>query len=204
MAKESCTSCERRLPEPVAFCPSCDQPTRHATDADRVDWDVRTWRAHVDRSFAAGVNPGTAVMVAEAPVERIVAASTAPAPVSLPRPERVLYVVAPRVEVEPAVVPAPAEPRKKPRRSRRGRTADEPVIDLDRDHEFAYRACVTCHANDWVVRTSRNDDETWNYWCVRCSRAFKTEIRIPQALKPFLSAGVVLGGITAASLLILR
>ncbi|TMK17121.1 MAG: hypothetical protein E6G68_09120 [Actinobacteria bacterium] len=168
MAKETCTICEHRLPAPVAFCPSCDQPTRHATDADRLEWDLRTWRAHVDRSVADGVNAAAAVMVAEAPATHL----------------------APPAPVIEAVTPA--------------RAGVNQVIDLDRDHEFAYRACATCHETDWVLRTSRNDDGTRNYWCVRCSRSFKTEIRIPQALKPFLSAGVVLGGITAASLLMLR
>ena len=87
---------------------------------------------------------------------------------------------------------------------RRPRRERDVVIDLDNDHEFAYRACATCHEIDWIVRTTRNDDETWNYWCVRCSRLFKTEIKIHHAIKPFLSAGLVVGGLTAASLLMLH
>jgi len=167
MAKNLCTSCERKLPGPVAFCPACDQPTVHATDAERLEWDLRRWRAHVDRAVASGLPMGS-VALAEAPApvfERAALDEGAPALERAPAPER-----------------APADPKS----------------------EFSYRACVTCERTDWIVRTTRNEDGTWNHWCVRCSRSFKTDVRLHQALKPFVSAGAVVGGIVAASLLLLH
>ena len=181
MAKDLCTSCERKLPGPVAFCPSCDQPTRHANDAQRLEWDLRRWRSHVDR--AVGGTPATSVALAEAPApDPITAAVTA---------------VAPEIDPIRLVETVPSEPTAVT-------PAAEPAPDVDPANEFAYRACVTCGKTDWIVRTTRNEDGTWNHWCVRCSRAFKTEVRIPHALKPFLSAGAVVGGIVAASLLMLH
>ena len=73
--------------------------------------------------------------------------------------------------------------------------------DPDADNPFAYRACAACDERDWIVRTTRNDDKTFNYWCVRCSRSFKSELRLRHAIKPFLSGGVVVGGIAALSVL---
>ena len=203
MAKELCGSCEARLATPVSFCPSCERPTRHATDAERVDWDLRQWRAHVDRSVAAGADPRGGALTAVAfepaphpvraavlePAREPVRAEAAPEQTSWGRTGPALRVRMPRIHA-----PKLRRPRREP----------DLVIDLDRDHEFAYRACATCEDTDWVLRTTRNDDETWNYWCVRCSRSFKTEVKIRQAIKPFLSAGIVLGGITAASLLMLH
>ena len=187
MAKETCRSCEVRLDGSASFCPSCGQPTRYATDAERLDWDLHEWRAHVDRSVAAGVHPsgspngGMSSVRGEA--ETAVATQT--------RPEQVarFHVLNPRLP-----------------RERRESSDREPntVIELDRDHEFAYRACATCEATDWIVRTTRNGDETWNYWCARCSRSFKTEVKIPQAWKPFLSVVIVVGALLAASFLMLR
>jgi len=121
--------------------------------------------------------------------------------------------VATAAPAEPPAKSQPKEPRHRrsprihlPRRTRKERALPEPeaVVDHDADHPFVYLACATCHAKDWIVRTTRNEDGTWNYWCVRCSRAFKTETKLRNALKPFLSAGIVVGGVTAASMLMLR
>jgi hypothetical protein len=209
MARETCSSCDVKLSAPVVFCPGCEQPTRHATEADRLEWDLRTWRAHVDRSVAAGVDPHARTAVAEAPgrppltriweepaAAPVPAVNQTAAPQAAPPADRSRPSRGARATVH-------ARKQRVPRR-RRERPKPVEVIELDADHEFVYRACATCVETDWIVRTRRNDDETWNYWCVRCSRSFKTEIKLGNALKPFLSAGVVLGGITAASLLMLR
>ena len=73
-------------------------------------------------------------------------------------------------------------------RFRKAATAE---IVLDVDDPFAYRACATCGERDWILRGSRNAEGTINYWCVRCSRAFKTSVRLPHGPKPFLAAAVV-------------
>jgi hypothetical protein len=235
MAKETCDNCYVKLAQPVSFCPSCNRPTRHANDSERLEWDLRQWRSHVDRSVAAGMNPtgqavgfGAAASVAVAPQSQP-AAPPAPAQkivpriVPMPAPQsrftRLHRSAAPaakpaaraaRVEAPaPVAVPAtpqPARETKKRRlaRSRRPRPEPATIVERDRDHEFAYRTCASCDRIDWIVRCSQNDDETWNYWCLRCSRSFKTEVRLAQALKPFLSGGIVVGGLTAASLLLFR
>jgi len=40
-----CESCESTLRADSSFCPSCGRPTRWATHDERVDWEVRQWRA---------------------------------------------------------------------------------------------------------------------------------------------------------------
>jgi hypothetical protein len=182
--------------KPVSFCPTCDRPTPHASDAERVEWDLKQWRSHVDRSVAAGVLPGAEVLRASGAV--LVAS-----------PEKPLATVAGLRTLQRKTAPvverlAEAQVEKpRPKRTPETKPRDL-VIDLDADNAFAYRACATCQATDWIVRTKRNDDETWNYWCVRCSRSFKTENKLRHGVKPFLYSGIVVGGLTAASILILR
>jgi hypothetical protein len=187
MAKEICPNCATKMSEPVSFCPTCERPTRHAGEAELLEWDLKQWRNHVDRSVATGAIPAA---------EGVRSAGS-------------IMGVAERVEVP--VIRLQGTKRRLPRMKREPKTSvstrsEEPdlVIDLDHDDAFAYRACATCHATDWIVRTRRNDDETWNYWCVRCSRAFKTEVKLRNAVKPFLSAGIVVGGIAATSILMLH
>lgn len=214
MAKETCTSCEARLLDRASFCPSCARPTRHASDAERLEFDLSQWRAHVDRSVAAGIVPGTALAarvtqashVRPARIESPVPANLAP-PREVPTPPR--RAEAPPREV--AQLEAPARRRMprvhvpRPRLPRIVRSEPAAVVDLSTvDHGFVYRACATCERADWILRGRRNDDETWIYWCVRCSRSFKTEMKLRHAFKPFLSAGIVIGGLTAASMLMLR
>jgi hypothetical protein len=76
------------------------------------------------------------------------------------------------------------------------------VIVLDADHEFVYTSCTCCERADWIVRTGRNEDKSYNYWCVRCSRSFKTDARLRHGLKPFVAAGSVVGTIAAFSLVL--
>jgi hypothetical protein len=197
MAKETCRSCDARLTGPTSFCQTCGQPTHYASDSERLEWDLKQWRKHVDRSVAGGVNPsghpnGHRSATAVATVSRAVE-SRAEASRGSERPPSEPSVPAHRVRLPKVRRERPARPPE-PR---------ERVIDLDADM-FAYRVCPTCDAADWIVRTNRNPDETWNYWCVRCSRSFKTELRLPLAWKPFLSAAIVIGGLLAASFLMLR
>jgi hypothetical protein len=196
MAKELCDGCSAKLTGSGASCPSCGRPTRHATDADRLEWDLQQWRSHVERSVEAGgtSTSSVATRLADPPAARtpvrpaIEVARRAEAPSVEERPRRRRSIPKPHI----------SRPRL---RGRRART--EPALDtlVDADNPFAYRACATCGERDWVVRTTRNDDKTFNYWCVRCSRSFKSELRIRHAIKPFLSGGVVLGGIAALSVL---
>jgi hypothetical protein len=201
MPKETCPNCATKFSEPVSFCPTCDRPTRHANDAERLDWDLKQWRAHVDKSASVGTVRDSDVRGSRGGV--IVASAEKPVP-PVARPAA--------VESRPG---APVQPRRARRPSRMGsaklrlarrkeRAEPDVVIDLDADNAFAYRACATCQATDWIIRTNRNDDGTWNYWCVRCSRTFKTENKLHQAVKPFVSAGAVVGGLVAASILILH
>jgi len=210
MAKETCPNCATKLTEPVSFCPTCDRPTRHANDAERLEWDLRQWRSHVDKSVAAGGIPSDEVLRSRGGV--IVASPEKPlAPAARPQMirtiEQVVEVRAVKASVtatpgteSPAVAQRDSQPRKKRRPKQRTIVLD----DTDPDNAFAYRACSTCEETDWIVRTRRNEDGTWNYWCVRCSRSFKTEVKLSQAVKPFLFSGIVVGGLAAASILVLH
>ena len=196
MAKELCDGCSAKLTGPGAFCLSCGRPTRHATDAERLEWDLQQWRSHVERSVAAGAAPtaGVATRLADPPITRT--------------------PVRPVIEVErTADTPSVEESRQRRRRALQRPHLPRPRLRLrrvraealdtiaDADNPFAYRACATCRERDWIVRTTRNDDKTFNYWCVRCSRSFKSDLRLRHAIKPFLSAVVVVGGIAALSVL---
>src|SRR5437867_2558408 len=69
MAKETCTSCEWRLSGAPHFCGRCGSPTSRATQEEILDWDLKKWRAHVDRSVSADAsNGGHAKGAAEGPI----------------------------------------------------------------------------------------------------------------------------------------
>jgi predicted RNA-binding Zn-ribbon protein involved in translation (DUF1610 family) len=197
MAKEICTSCEVKLgKEQVSFCPACGHPTRFASDAERLEHDLGKWRTHLGRSAAT--------VTLDAPSNGAPKSSVIVATASLAETRRTSVAREPRETMPSVRLPKVRAPRL-PRRERAERQPKaKRVIELDRDHAFAYRACPTCEEADWIVRMTRNDDATWNFWCVRCSRSFKTEVKLSYAWRPFASAGVVIGGLIAASTLMLR
>lgn len=236
MAKEICASCDAKLPAPVSFCPSCEHPTRYASDPERLDWDLKQWRSHVDRSVARGMNPtgaavgfgdGGSVAVAQhAQPEVPVTPDAKPRSVPMPAPQsRFLRLYRTSAPAEPVIQGAPESPAAQPmveaanvearkparepkpkkirfKRAERTRPETPPAMERDRDNEFAYQRCATCNEDDWIVRYGRNEDETYKYWCIRCSRSFKTELKLRQAIKPLFSSGVVIGGLIVASLLL--
>ncbi len=196
MAKEICSNCNAKMPHPVSFCPGCSRPTEHASPSELLEWDLSQWRRHVDHAVAIGdskpapVSFRSVVAVEErvAPIvePKLVVSSSAP---STPKIERT-----PRVRA-----PKPA------RRERTGRRRPEPqerdrVIVLDADSAFVYTSCTSCERADWIIRTKRNEDDTYNYWCVRCSRSFKTDARLRHGFKPFLSSGLVMGALATLSI----
>lgn len=83
------------------------------------------------------------------------------------------------------------------RAAHRSRPEPDRVIDLDADNPFLYRACVACNRTDWIVRTSANEDGSWNYYCFRCGRSFKTDLRLPHGVKPFATLGGILAVLAA-------
>jgi ssDNA-binding Zn-finger/Zn-ribbon topoisomerase 1 len=186
--KEICPDCGAKMAEPASFCPRCGKPTDHASDAERLEFDLAQWRSHVDRSGASGVAANgngspPATMTKPAPM---------PSMIQIPDPA--------------AAVPVEARPRRhiarRPNTPRPESVEPDRVIVLDSaDDPFAYNACTVCERTDWILRTTRNEDGTWNYWCIRCSRAFKTVVRLRHGIKPFVAAGSVVGGIIATSLL---
>src|SRR5262245_37545609 len=175
MRKESCWNCSTRMAEPVAFCPSCGQPTRHATDADRLDFDLKQWRSHKER----GGSNGNGKPATTTPVRAGVATALRGEPFVAPPQVAKRRVTLPKLRIPQIRLP------------RRGERPEHVEINLDSDDPFAYSACVTCGAVDWILRGSQNDDGTFNYWCVRCSRAFKTSVRLAHGPKPFIAAGTV-------------
>jgi len=216
--KELCPDCSAKMPEPASFCPSCGRPTDHASDAERLEFDLAQWRSHVDRSVASGV----AVNGNGSPRATMTKPAPMPSMIRIPDPSPAVPVeAASRWRVEepsprPAATQAPRTEESRPEKKRRSRRriarapstprreSVEPdrVIVLDSaDDPFAYNACTVCERTDWIVRTKINEDGTWNYWCIRCSRAFKTVVRLRHGIKPFVAAGSVVGGIIATSLL---
>jgi len=75
-----------------------------------------------------------------------------------------------------------------PRRSRRASHAPAPASN----DPFAHRACTRCERADWIIRTGKDEVGAWKYWCVRCSRAFTTEVRLRHAIKPFAVSAAIL------------
>lgn len=176
MRKETCWNCSERMSEPVAFCPTCGQPTRHATDADHLDFDLKQWRSHVERGTTNGNGKQASRPATRAGVATAIRTEPAAAPASVRTKRRL---------TRPTIrLPKVRLPRRAPR-------VEHVEINLEKDDPFAYRACVTCGATDWILRGRRNDDGTYPYWCVRCSRAFKTTVRLAHGPKPFIAAGTV-------------
>jgi len=195
VAKEICSNCDAKMTQPVSFCPGCARPTEHASPSELVEWDLSQWRRHVDQAVAIGdTNPASVSGRSVVAVEERVAPIVEMEPTAVPSSRR-----APRSERAPRVrAPKPA------RRERTGRRRPEPkerdrVIVLDADSAFVYTSCTSCERADWIIRTTRNEDDTYNYWCVRCSRGFKTDARLSHGLKPFLSSGLVIGALATLS-----
>ena len=115
--------------------------------------------------------------------------------------------VATAIREEPFVAPAPVEKKRrftmpairlpKVRLPNRRPRPEQVEIHLDRDDPFAYDACVACGATDWILRGRRSGDGTFPYWCLRCSRAFKTTVRIAHGRKPFVAVGAVVAVLVA-------
>lgn len=188
MAKETCSNCYVKLPGKVSFCPQCSRPTSHATAAELMDWDLRQWRQHVEHSMSSGgamVGSSRTIAIDEAPRRTSVPVPTAPSVESA--------VASPRAKTDREPKPPKlARVRSWLTALRRLPRERDRVIVLDEDHAFVYRACTTCERSDWIVRYSRNEDRTYNYWCVRCSRSFKSDARLRHAMKPFVAAACVI------------
>lgn len=216
MAKVICSNCNAKMSQPVSFCPVCSRPTGHASPSELLEWDLGQWRTHVDKAVASGdAKPAPvglrSVMIAVA--EPLVAAVVEPRLMVDPKPAVLPPAPsAPKAERAPRVR-APKRARREKRREaaprvklpkRRRRPEPEErdrVIVLDADSAFVYTSCTSCERADWIIRTTRNEDDTYNYWCVRCSRSFKTDARLRHGLKPFLSSGLVIGSLAALSIL---
>lgn len=197
MAKELCSNCNATIADRISFCPVCSRPTPHASQAELLEWDLGQWRQHVENSVASGGRPAARV----APRSVAVAdPAAAPAVFRSPSPHSPAPAVAANQPVRRARRSIP-KPRLRLPAIRRQEEEDR-VIVLDADHAFVYTACTSCERSDWILRTSRNEDGTYNYWCVRCSRSFKSEAKLRHGIKPFIAAGSVIGALASFSVLI--
>ena len=189
MAKEICSNCNAKMSQPVSFCPVCSRPTEHASSSELLEWDLNQWRRHVDSAVASGeAKPSPVALRSVVAVADPESAVVAPTP-SAPRAERSLQRS--RQLATPKI--------KRPKRRRPEPEERDRVIVLDADSAFVYTACTSCERADWIIRTQRNEDATYNYWCVRCSRSFKSDARLRHGLKPFLSSGLVIGALAVLS-----
>ena len=190
MAKEICSNCNAKMPQPVSFCPGCSRPTEHASEGELLEWDLNQWRRHVDNAVGSGdAKLGSVALRSVVAVAELEPAVVRPTP-SASRAERSWQ--------RPGQLAAPKI--KSPKRRRPEPEERDRVIILDADSAFVYTACTSCERADWIIRTKRNEDETYNYWCVRCSRSFKTDARLRHGLKPFLSSGLVIGALATLSI----
>jgi hypothetical protein len=192
--KIKCTSCDTRLEGRPAFCARCGEPTQWATAEDRRQHDLEKWRRH-----AAQVRGDVHASAPRIPAS--VAAVTDPR-VQVVEEREDVHTVKRRSWPEPKMPRRAPEPKRE--RAPRPSIADRlkalfkrddrpaPVIDLDSDSMSAPSACVTCQKNDWIIRTGRNEDDSFRYWCIRCSRAFKSDLRLAHARLPFIVAGSIL------------
>ncbi|MGH2785402.1 MAG: hypothetical protein ACRDJ1_09070 [Actinomycetota bacterium] len=196
MAKAICPNCDAKLIQGVSFCPNCARPTQYASKAEHLEWDLRRWRDHVEKSVGAGATSSQPVVLGSVAVD----ARSRPAP-ELPVLVTPDPVVEPKGTRSARTLRMPKPPKLSVRLPARRRPEPEQdrVIVLDSDNAFVYTACTSCERADWVVRTRRNEDDTYNYWCVRCSRSFKTDARIRQAFKPFMTAGSIIGALATLS-----
>jgi hypothetical protein len=169
MRAPKCRSCDAKIEGAPAFCARCGEPTPFATADDRTRHDLEKWRRHRE------VAEGTPAPQARVPASILQATGAASAPT--------------REEQQPQVE------RRAPF-GRRAKDATPALIDLDADNPFAYSACVSCQRTDWIVRTGRNEDGSFRYWCLRCSRSFKTDMRLAHAAKPFVVSGSLIAVLT--------
>jgi hypothetical protein len=208
VAKEICSNCNAKMTRPVSFCPGCSRPTEHASQSELLEWDLGQWRRHVDQAVASGqAKPASVPLRSVVAVEERIPArvverepAVAPPTTRTPKVERASRVRAPKParRKRPEKIATPKV--KRPKRRRPESTERDRVIVLDADSAFVYTSCTSCERADWIIRTKRNEDETYNYWCVRCSRSFKTDARLRHGLKPFLSSGLVIGALATLSI----
>lgn len=160
-----CASCETRIDGAPPMCAGCGRPTPFASYEELTAWEVAQWRSHTSNGSSH-----------EAP----------PAP---PPPPRASARQTPHDAAEPmiegpvAVAVLERGPADHPERAPLG---TEPAA------AGIHRRCLHCGGSDWVLRAGRNEDDTWRYWCVRCSLAFRTNVRLRHAAKPWLISATVL------------
>lgn len=171
------------MKEEVAFCLRCGRPTPLATVEQVTEWELEQWRRHArpDAQAQAGTTPSPGAVVA--PAATRVVAERLPEPVSSRNP----VTTAPRRGPSRRSPIAGLASRISSKRTATGRVAPS-----DPDSEFHYTACTSCERTDWIIRTGRNEDGSWRYWCVRCSRSFKTDALLRHGAKPFVAGGSIL------------
>lgn len=211
----ACRFCDAKIDGKPSFCARCGEPTQWASAEDRTKHDLEKWRRHRDQSeVVAAARPSPRVQETllggrGKASENGGAATGTMAPHAIRRRSR------PDARNRPTA-PVGAETRERERRTRpkrplmsrlRGRESivsrlrrgekpasaePERVIDLDADNPFAYSACASCHKTDWIIRTGKAEDGAFRYWCLRCSRGFKSDVRLAHARLPFVVGGSIL------------
>jgi hypothetical protein len=180
MKRMACMSCDAKLDGEAHFCVRCGEPTGYATHDERVRHDLETWRAHRDGVMASHHLPEARSRggATETAARRPAAAEQAARSERSQRAHRVPRM--PRVKLR---VP---RPRPQAQTSPTATSAD------DASDRYTYRSCSRCERSDWLIRTGKDEVGAWKYWCVRCSRAFTSELRLKHAVKPFAVSAAIL------------
>ncbi|MCA1832735.1 MAG: hypothetical protein ABR548_08780 [Actinomycetota bacterium] len=177
----------------VPFCPACGKPTSHATAEQKMQWELATWHAHKNGSseevFVASNGHGSQTV---GTVITRPSAGSRDAAVSSPH----------RAKASKTRVQRDRRPRKGGSRSgliARWRARNDEFRrhneTLDGTSPFIHFACMRCEGTKWLLRTGRNEDGSWKYWCVRCSNSFKSDAWLEHGRYPFIVAGTIFAAI---------
>jgi hypothetical protein len=201
----ACGSCDAKIKALVSFCPSCGEPTHLATPDELREWDLGKWRASREKQAAVAHASVSAVASPNGRVSATLPAGgqyTPQPPATEHRPTRERHSPArtatnrrtasvPRTRRSPGTATAKHKNGLLARVRVRRDEARAHTAELDRNDPFIYFACTHCERTDWLLRTGRNEDGTWRYWCVRCSKSFKSDAWIDHGRKPFVVSGVI-------------
>lgn len=202
MRGSACIDCGQKMKRPASFCPRCGHPTQSASPDELRAYEIERWRAHRsdsaanERANGARVAPplpwrrpaeidvtdaAMAEPAREEPhvVHRRSSPTRKPAAKSASKPARATREKLPKIRLKPSLSKRAERPEPEPQ-----------FTGLP--EELVWHACPSCDRGDWLVRTGREEDGSWRYWCFRCSRNFKSDVRIVHGRKPFVTAGSIL------------
>jgi hypothetical protein len=193
MRGKSCRSCEGRIDGTPSFCPRCGVPTEFASADERTHYDLANWRRNSLQARDDGApSPARRIPDSVRAATGQATLDTAPTYGTPHATRRARRPVRSRARAPFARYRKAAAGTDDAAVENGHGVESADIVELDKHDAFAYRACVRCHKVDWLLRTGTSEDGRFRYWCMRCSRSFKSEVRLPHARKPFVVSGSIL------------